>query len=150
MKKVISVFLAALMLISCFAMASFAVVGEYGETCECEDCVAEYRKCTCCVYCSNPDKEKWNSCYDEETGGFCCNDCNGIYPDCGCRCKPCCTGDQNSSSNDSTFGDAVSDETKEELVSGFQAVLKRISDFFDSLFDSIFEFLRIDDILGTN
>ena len=44
----------------------------------------------------------------------------------------------------------VNEEAQEEFVTGFQAVLKRISDVFDKIFNAIFEFLRLDEVLGRN
>lgn len=142
MKKIISVFLAALMLMSCLGVAGSAADG----VCDCGEGVhVDGQLCTCCVYCPNPDKTKWNTCY-RENGAFCCSECDGIYP-CGCTCE-CCTDNQDINSDNSKLDEIITEEDKEQFVDGFQAILKRISDFFDMLFDTIFEFLRIDEVLG--
>lgn len=143
MKKLISVFLAALMLMSCFGVASIAADGE----CNCPVGVhVAGEPCTCCVYCPNPDTEKWNTCY-RENGVFCCADCDGIYP-CNCNCPCCARGDQNIEDDDSLLDEIITDQDRENFVDAFQAFLKKISDFFDRVFDAIFEFLRLDEVLG--
>lgn len=143
MKKVISVFLAALMLMACVSVSGLAADG----VCTCDDGVHVEipGACTCCVYCEYADVGAWNTCY-RDNGAFCCEDCDGIRP-CGCDCK-CCTVNENIEDDDSTLDDYITETDKEEFVSGFQAVLKKISDFFDMVFDAIFEFLRIDEVLG--
>lgn len=146
MKKFISVLLAALMLMSCFGMLSFA----RGERCTCPAGVHnEAGPCTCCVYCDKLDVTDRMQCYDPVADSFCCAACDGVYPcTCGCGCKFCVSGDQDISDGDSNMDDLISDQDKNNFVDGFQAVLKKISDFFDELFDTIFEFLRLDDIIG--
>ena len=42
------------------------------------------------------------------------------------------------------------EEAQQGFIDGFQAILKRISDAFDKFFDAIFEFLRLDEVLGRN
>lgn len=147
MKKIISVLLAALMLVSCFSVVSFAE----GETCTCEPGVhIAGGPCHCCVYCPDVDPTYVMECYTKN-GGFCCDSCDGMYPcNCGaaCGCKFCVPGDQNIEDGDNTLDKVVTDQDKQNFVDGFQAILKTISDFFDELFDTIFEFLRLDDVLG--
>ena len=144
MKKVISVLLAALMLMSCFGVASFAAEGE----CKCGPGVhTPGIACTCCLNCPNIDTEKLNSCYNIETGEKCCGACTAFY---GCRCGcPCCDlGDEYIEDSNGTLDKVVTEQDKENFVDGFQAILKKISDFFETIFDAIFEFLKIDQVLG--
>ena len=159
MKKVISVLLAALMLMSCFAVGSFATSGE----CDCgpgehtDDGV-----CNCCVYCENRDVSMiMNCCFVNgvvENGKLvtpvpCCDECDGLYPcNCGvkCGCEYCVNGDKDITAGGSTLGDIWSEQDQQNFVDGFQAILKKISDFFDMVFDAIFEFLRIDEVLDAS
>ena len=142
MKKVISVFLAALMLMACVSVSGLAAYDE----CTCTDGHVEVAgACTCCVYCEYADEGAWNTCY-RDSGEFCCKDCDGIRP-CGCDCE-CCTVNENIDDNKSNMDDYITEQDKKEFVDGFQAILKKVSDFFDMLFDTIFEFLKIDEILG--
>ena len=159
MKKIISVLLAALMLMSCFAMGSFA----QSELCNCDRGVhTDDGSCTCCVYCDNLDVSLiMNCCFENgvvENGKLvtpvpCCNFCDGIYPcDCGtsCGCKYCINQDKDISAGGSKLDELITEQDKQNFVDGFQAILKKVSDFFDMVFDAIFEFLRIDEVLGTN
>ena len=152
MKKFISVLLAALMLMSCFAVVSFASTSTENFAGEC-NCGTGVHKdgvyCTCCIYCPNPDPGFILGCVDENTRAKCCYDCKG-YNDgkpCGCDCT-CCVGKNNSVTGDSI--DIFSPAQKQSLIDTFQAVLKKISDVFDDLFDRLFEFLRVDEVLGKN
>ncbi len=142
MKKVISVFLAALMLMACMSVAG--VAADYECTCA-EGVHVSEGLCDCCVYCPNPDKGAWNTCY-RDNGAFCCEDCDGIRP-CGCECV-CCTVNEDIDGDKGNLDDYITEQDKEQFVDGFQAILKKISDFFDMVFDAIFEFLRIDEVLG--
>ena len=148
MKKVISVLLAALMLMSCFGMVSFAE----DAVCKCPQGVqVDGQACHCCVYCPNLDSSYVMNCYFKY-GAYCCDACNGMYPcNCGltCGCEYCVDADQDISAGDSTLGDIWSEQDQENSVDGFQAILKKISDFFGMVFDAIFEFLRIDEVLGS-
>ncbi len=142
MKKIISVLLAALMLMSCFAVVSFAETAEH----KCEKGThVSVGYCTCCLLCPNVDDSYVLGCADRTTGATCCADCSGIYP-CNCRCTCCSKGDQTGTENDGK--DILTPEQQENFVDGFQAFLKKISDFFDDLFDKIFEFLKVDEVLG--
>jgi hypothetical protein len=166
MKKFISVLLAALMLFSVMAVSASAI-----SECTCDDHV-EKSTCHCCIYCpENPSFAYVTPCHKDYVDGkyvlrdgvsapeyYCCKDCSGFIDNkgkCGCTCS-CCT-----LNTDGTIGDLSNpiggvwneiwdEEAQEEYVSGFQAVLKRISDVFDKIFDAIFEFLRLDQILGRN
>lgn len=141
MKKVISVFLAALMLMSCFAVASFAA-----PVCDCG--IGDHKTtgyCTCCPFCPNVDHSYILDCVDLETGEMCCDKCSGMATgDCGCDCSTCTTG----SSENYKPEDIITPEQQENFIDAFQQFIKKISDFFDELFDKIFEFLKIDDVIG--
>lgn len=151
MKKVISIMLAALMLMSCFSVASFA---RGVKECKCPEGVhVENQPCKCCVYCDNFDDTYLLECCNPETGEFCCADCNGVYDaknGCGCRCgcEYCELKDQTGNENDSKLDDIWDEQDKNNFVDGFQAIIKKLSDFFDDLFNKIFEFLKIDGVIG--
>ena len=162
MRKIISVLLVVLMLFSAVAVSASAANG----VCKCGDDHREDNTCHCCIYCpENPSYAFVTPCYKKyDNGGYvleektCCDDCSGFINNegtCGCACE-CCTLNV-----DGTFGDKSepiggywpdlwSEENQEEFVNGFQAILKRISDVFDAIFDAIFEFLRLDEVLGRN
>lgn len=175
MKKALSVILAMILLMSCFATA-FAADEEivlddssyaYNE-CKCENCkykdckdanCSHAKDCNCCIYCSHLDesliiKQCVNYYYDENGNRWvnkCCANCRGIWPcDCGtntmCGCKTC-----NGDSIDKDTGDGepiLTPEQQEQVVDGFQKVIKIVSDVFNQIFEAIFKFLRIDEILG--
>ena len=160
MRKIISVLLTALMLFSVMAVSVSAA-----SECTCDDHVAK-STCHCCIYCpENPSFAYVTPCHKDYANGSyylldstCCTACDGFINNkgqCGCSCS-CCT-----LNTDGTMGDLSNpiggiweeiwdEEAQEEYVSGFQAVLKRISDVFDKIFDAIFEFLRLDEVLGRN
>lgn len=148
MKKVISVLLAAIMLISCFGMISFA----RSEKCTCPDGDHnEAGPCTCCRFCDKLDVSKRMACYHPDTDERCCDSCDGVYPcTCGvaCGCNYCKEGNQDIADGGSNLGDYITEQDKQSFVDTFQSILKTISDFFDDLFDTIFEFLKIDQVLG--
>lgn len=156
MRKIISVILAALMLFSVMAVSAFAA-----DVCTCDDHKTT-GACHCCIDCPDitwgyvtPCAKDYIDGEYKLTGEFCCSDCSGVVNnnlECGCSC-PCC-----SINSDGTIGDSKTpiggnwdqiwdEEAQENFVSGFQAVLKRISDVFDKIFDAIFDFLRLDTIL---
>lgn len=149
MKKFISVFLATLMILSCFGVSSFAAVEKSGQ-CNCED-HNPAASCHCCLFCENLDAGFVTSCAQASIGSevkiVCCYECTGIYP-CSCGCECCKTGNEDINDDDSIMDDLITEQDKENFVDGFQAILKQISDFFDDLFDAIFEFLRLDEVLG--
>ena len=68
---------------------------------------------------------------------------------CTCGCDCCRLSDEDLSDDDNTFDEVWDEQDRESFVDAFQAVLKKISDFFDMLFDTIFEFLGIEDVLGS-
>ena len=156
MKKIISVLLAVVMLFTMGTMA-FAVVIEDPADCRCTDHVSKpANSCHCCVLCPNIDKAYLTSCATKDSadgasydGTLCCSYCTGIFP-CKCGCE-CCDPD-NKETSGGVLGDGNeiwNEEAQDDFVTGFQKILKRISDAFNSFFDKIFEFLRVDDLLGS-
>ena len=164
MRKIISVILAVLMLFSAMAVSASAA------SCNCDDHETD-GLCHCCPYCPSvntlgfvtpchkvKDEESGRWVIAEGEGAYCCTSCEGFIDNdgtCGCSCK-CCTINADGTIGDQKmpFGghwdDLWDEEAQEEFVTGFQAILKRISDVFDKIFDAIFEFLRLDEILGRN
>lgn len=147
MKKLISVLLAAIMLMSCFAVVSFAA--------QKAECGCEYgthvpdQPCHCCLDCPNLDINYLAGCYNEQNHSFCCSDCTGFNGcTCGCGCGYCKEGNENLEDDNNTLDSVVTEQDKENFVDAFQGVLKKLSDFFNNLFDKIFEFLKIDGVLG--
>ncbi len=174
MKKSLSILVAIVMLFSCFAMtASAAITGRemvavdedingyiyqyklYGD-CTCTDAAHfDGEACHCCVFCPNLDDSYLTKCATENNepgetgfdGTVCCEECEGIWP-CNCKCACCSDKNQDLEDNKNNIDDYWGEEQQEDFVNGFQAILKRISDAFDKFFDAIFEFLRLDEILG--
>ena len=138
MKKIISILLAVLMIFSSMAVMASASVLD----CNCGDAHKDTADCCCCVYCPTTSDNYRTSC-----GGTCCAECTGLKP---CSCCSCCAviTDENLGDNESILDNYITDKDKESFVEGFQSILKVISDFFDNLFDTIFEFLRLDEVLG--
>lgn len=161
MRKIISVILAVLMLFSVMAVSASAAMG----VCKCDDHKAD-TTCHCCINCpENPSFGYVTPCHKTMVNGkyelvetFCCDDCKGFIDNdfkCGCNCD-CCklNADGTIGSSGLAIGgvweEVWDEEAQEEFVTGFQAVLKRISDVFDKIFNAIFEFLRLDEVLGRN
>ena len=166
MRKIISLVLAVLMLFSVMAVSASAA-----NECRCDDHV-ESSTCHCCIYCpENPSMGYVTPCHKAYVDGkyvlrdgvnapeyYCCEDCRGFINNkgqCGCTCS-CCKLNSDGTIGDSKtpiggyWEDIWDEEAQEDFVTGFQAVLKKISDAFDKIFDAIFEFLRLDEILGRN
>ena len=152
MKKIISVLLVAMMLFSVVAISASAAL------CDCGNHVpAKGENCHCCLDCPDLKPELILNCA-RQNGVYtsCCPECSGIfdginYCDCDCGCPVCERLNSSKPSDDDALIDGiVTDADKQSFVEGFQAILKRISDLFDSFFDSIFEFLRLDEVLGRN
>lgn len=150
MKKVLSVLLTVLVIALSFTFVAGAV------ECTCKDHTNSADGCHCCVYCPNLDTYYLTSCVKNADGSlktndngeaeFCCTACNGIRPcHCGCDCCP-------ENGEDSAEGpdQLLTDDQQQQVIDGFQSVLGRIREFFDKLFDAIFEFLRFDEIMGNN
>lgn len=160
MRKIISVILAVLMLFSAMAVSASAAA------CTCDDHESD-NLCHCCPDCPSGNMMGFvTPCHKEKNAEgkwvissiYCCTDCDGFIGNdgtCGCGC-PCCTlnADGTIGEVNMPFGgnwdDLWDEEAQQEFVSGFQAILSRISDVFDKIFDAIFEFLRLDEILGRN
>lgn len=172
MKKALSVLLTVLVI----ALSFTFIVGAEAEVypvCECRDHTNSADGCHCCVYCDNLDTYYLTPCVkkadgslddyyveeeyvNEETGEvtiknrrvveFCCTDCDGIAPS-SCTCGNC-----DPETDESVKGpDQILDENQQQqVIDGFQSVLGRIREFFDKLFNAIFEFLRFDEIMGNN
>lgn len=158
MKKLIAIFLSALMLFSVMGIVASAadiIVEEVPVTGQCTHAHKDESPCHCCVYCPNIDISYLTACAKNTSsdgkydGSLCCYECTGIFP-CTCGCA-CCEEDnqgQDITDGDNTIGDYWTEEDQESFVDGFQAILKQISDWFDKIFDAIFEFLRVDEIIN--
>lgn len=151
MKKALSVFLAVVMMLSVFG-ACFGAFADYERPvaqCTCKNHNPN-GPCHCCVYCPNLDKTYQTSCVkdvvDEEGNvvakSFCCSKCTGIFP-CSCGCECCNNFEDKDDNNDKPI---FNEDQQEQIVNGFQAVLKKVADVFDMLFKAIFDFLRIGDL----
>lgn len=160
MRKIISVVLATLMLFSVMAV-SVSAAG----VCDCG--AGEYQhdnNCLCCIYCPGLPQGRIVSCAEKvgDEYKFCCGDCQGFIGKdgkCGCdaECVCCVLNDDGTTGGTTDLGpiggaveDVWGEEEQENFVNGFQAVLKKISDAFDRFFNAIFEFLRLDEVLGRN
>lgn len=152
MKKIISLLLAAIMLMSCFAVSAFAVVIEGECTCSEDGTHNPVGSCHCCIFCPNLNPTFVTACargsLNSGVKEVCCYECTGIVG-CTCGCECCKTTDEDMDDDNSTLDEMWTDADKQSFVDGFQSILKIISDFFDNLFDTIFEFLGLEDVLGS-
>lgn len=149
MKKALSILMSVLIIALSFTFMASAV-------CECKEHKdAPVNSCACCIECDNIDTHILASCvktvkegdkyFVDKTQPFCCASCTGLTT-CTCPCN-CCVGDKDGNkAPDQIFND----DQQEDIIETFQSVLGRIREFFDKLFDAIFEFLRFDDIMGNN
>lgn len=146
MKKALSVFLAVLMMFSVFAVSTSVLAEDMG-SCTCKDCTRVPNGCHCCAYCPYLDETYLLSCAKDEDGhfkgSFCCSKCDGIWP-CDCTCDCCKDKDTKPDSREPL----LTPDQQKSFIEGFRNVLKKVSDVFDMIFDAIFEFLRINEILG--
>ncbi len=158
MKKVISILLVVLVAFSAMSMIAGAEVISPEPKCTCANHKSTpANSCHCCVLCPNIEKSYLTACATNDNkdgsgtydGSLCCSNCTGIFP-CNCGCS--CCKDNDSDKNDKPIlgngGELWNSDAQEEFVNGFQAILKRVSDVFDKIFNAIFEFLKIDGILG--
>lgn len=159
MKKFLSVLIAVLMLATLFVPATFAADEAIpANKCECTEGhfpAESGQKCKCCIWCDNLDLSYRTACvevipfvgedgknyYDLQT---CCAECEGIYP-CACNCT-CCP--VNSDGTEDDRKPIFNEDQQEQIITTFQRILKTVREWFDTLFDSIFEFLRFDEIMG--
>lgn len=170
MKRLTAILLATLMLFAslCVTASAADIIEEVPITgeCDCEDCkYAGYsdemlegkpNDCYCCVLCPKLNKSYLTACAKNTStdgsfdGSVCCGYCSGIWDakGCGCECECCGVVNEDITDNDNNIGDYWGEEDQEAFVDGFQSILKQISDWFDAIFDMIFEFLRIDEVLG--
>lgn len=156
MKKVISILLVLLVAFSAMSMVAGAEVVSPTPKCTCDDHKKQpANSCHCCVLCPNIDKTYLTACATNDSsdgtydGSLCCAECTGIWP-CNCGCE-CCKKSGSNSSNKPIIGDGDKiwdGDAQEEFVNGFQKILKRVSDVFDKIFTAIFEFLKIDGVIG--
>ncbi len=156
MKKIISVLLVLTMLMSFGVVALAAGVNNTIGTCRCVDHVEG--ACTCCVYCPTLSLSEQTSCLQRtaitegDTVSYsvvvCCDECTGIV---GCQCDGCVEEKEDGfGSLIGGDGALIPEDTQETIVEVFQRILGQISDAFDRFFNAIFEFLRLDEVLGRN
>lgn len=146
MKKALSVFLAVLMILSSLAVGFGVFAADSAKCDKCgKDCTKVPGTCHCCAACDYIDETYLTSCVKDAdghfNGNFCCSKCTGIWP-CSCGCS-CC---DNFVDKDDDNGPILTPEQQETFINGFRAVLKKVSDVFDKIFDAIFEFLRIGEL----
>ncbi len=159
MKKVISVLLAVVMLFTMSTMAFAVVIEEPEITAKCT-CAnhesATLNSCHCCVLCPNIDKSYLTSCAKDKSenglydGSLCCANCTGIFP-CKCGCD-CCDPNNANTGNKPVIGpgeEIWTEEAQDDFISGFQKIIQRIAAVFDEFFNRIFEFLRLEELLGS-
>ncbi len=157
MKKNVAIFLAALMLFSVMGVVAYAADIPVSEVTPSGQCTHEHKTeepCHCCVYCPNIDIGYLTACAKNTStdgkfdGSLCCYECTGIFP-CSCGCT-CCAEENNGediTDGDNTLDKIWPDQEKDSFVAGFQAILKQISDWFDTIFDAIFAFLRLGEVV---
>lgn len=147
MKKIIAVLLSALMIFSVMGVASAAVE----KSGQCTHKHTDAAPCHCCLYCPNIDISYLTTCAKDKgdglkyDGDLCCNECTGMFP-CNCGCS-CCAESQDKDDDGNKLDDLISDADKDNFVAGFQSILKVISDWFNKIFDTIFEFLKFDEVI---
>ena len=148
MKKALSLLLAVIMIMSTMALIASAK-SEYELPYNHHNCLNHISidECRCCIYCENRDTQFRRECaeYDESTKTWyvCCNLCNGLA-NCNCGC-PCCPKQEISEESSGTL---IPEPVQDSLVERFRNALNKVIKVFDDLFDSIFEFLRIEDFFG--
>ncbi|MCM1545157.1 MAG: hypothetical protein NC110_07660 [Ruminococcus sp.] len=156
MKKALSVLLAVIMIVSCFAL-TFGVFAEETTAqsacgvCACgEDCKPVDGKCHCCINCAFLDKRYLTHCVTvDEDGNIvteakrCCDKCTGIWP---CNCGHDCCNPDEEIRDDVNNEPIFSDSQQNTITRILKNLIKRFSDAFDNIFNAIFEFLRIGEV----
>lgn len=123
------------------------------------------KECHCCVACPVFDEsylERITKCVKDDQGkldlskfGYCyvindygekviveCDKCTGYWP---CNCgHDCC--DPFEQSVDNPDGPILTPDQQEQVTNTFQNFIKKVADLFNKFFDSIFEFLKIDEL----
>lgn len=129
---------------------SFGVFAEeiVMDSCTCASCTRVMNGCHCCAACPYIDETYLLSCAKDENGKYkgstCCKDCSGIWP-CNCTCSCCENKDQNPTPDPEPI---IPANVREQIIESFQRAIKQVSAVFDKIFNAIFEFLRINEILG--
>lgn len=155
MKKTLSLFLAVLMLSTALIVPASAGIfapdiREPG-VCVCEDHI-KTGPCHCCIYCENLDNTYVLDCCKKDVVGgeevwtFCCAVCNGLW-DCECVDCDCCSEKKDEQLNEGSNA-IIPPSAQNSIVSGFQNAMRKIKEVFDNIFNTIFEFLRIDEFFG--
>ncbi len=154
MKKTLSLFLAVLMLaITLIMPVGAALIPDIRKpgVCMCEDHI-KTSPCHCCLYCENLDNTYVLDCCKkdvlggEEVWTFCCTVCTGLWD---CECVDCsCCAEKKDEYLDEGSNAIIPPSTQNSIVTGFQNAMQKIKAVFDKFFDSIFEFLRIEDFFG--
>lgn len=150
MKKALSLILAVIMLMSTMVLFASAYI-DNGGVCNCLDHI-ETKYCRCCLYCDNLDTTYMLDCCtkDEIDGKVvwikCCSLCNGLE-DCECTDCECCATKSDEVINDGSTA-IIPPSVQVSFVEGFQNAMKKIQKVFDDFFNTIFEFLRIEDFFS--
>lgn len=152
MKKSVSVLLVVLMIFGTIAISASAALCECGN----HKFVGKDEYCNCCIACPNIDLNLVFDCAKNENAlgeisvDTCCDACVGYSfgvkkCNCVCDCEYCAdlNADYDPDEDKSEFGDIITEQDKSDFVSLFQTFLKKISDAFDSFFDTLFGFLGI-------
>ena len=149
MKKFISVLLALIMVMSCFGVMASAAVNLTTGTCICANHVES--NCTCCVYCPTLSESAKADCLVREQNAdgsytitVCNAECTGLAY---CTCSGC-EYDEDYSGSDAGAGALIPEDVQDDIVTWFQLILSKVSTAFDEFFEAIFEFLRLEDVLG--
>ena len=148
MKKLLSVILAVLIVVTC-SFAAFVVFAEdaapVDTTCHCANHNPD-APCHCCVYCPNLDKGYLTSCVQYNENGeasFCCSKCTGIWP-CTCGCD--CCNDNYAEIDDGTGLPILTPDQQDAFIGGFQGAMAKVAAVFDRIFNAIMDFLRIEEV----
>lgn len=147
MKKALSLFLAVLMIMSALVASVGAVDIRNPGICTCED-HDRYNPCHCCIYCENLDNDYVLDCCKEVDGTwtFCCRICNGLWD---CECVECeCCAEKDSTLVEPESPSLLPVGVQNSLVASFQNAMKQLQARLADFFNSVFEFLRLDEYFG--